>query len=202
MRDKPLLLESILLENGKIPHLDDHQKRLNNSHAFYYSGRTTIDLEKAIHIPETCQKGTYKIRVLYGGSVEKIEFQPYTLRPVEALQMVPIQALDYIHKYADRSTLQSLFQNRTYGDDVLLIRNGLLTDTSYANVALYNGNKWVTPAHPLLPGTARARYLRAGLLHPADISYKALGQFVHLKLINSMMAWEEAPCIEITQIKS
>ena len=37
-------------------------------------------------------------------------------------------------------------------DEILITRNGLLTDTSIANIALFNGKEWHTPKHPLLKG--------------------------------------------------
>jgi 4-amino-4-deoxychorismate lyase len=195
MSNPPLLLETIRLENGRLPYLPFHQQRLVQSQAFHYGGVPAIDLQKEIVIPEAYREGIYKLRMLYSERVERIDIQAYTIRPVRALQMLKIRDLDYAYKYADRQALQSLFDSRTYGDDVLLIRDGLLTDTSYANVALYDGHKWVTPAQPLLSGTARARYLESGLLHSADIPYQALEQFVAIKLINAMMPWEEGPVV-------
>ena len=60
--------------------------------------------------------------------------------------------------------LNSLFQIRQDKDDILIVKNGLLTDTSIANIALYDGNDWYTPLHPLLKGTKRAELLDKGVL--------------------------------------
>ncbi len=54
-------------------------------------------------------------------------------------------------------------------DDILIIRDGLLTDTSICNVALWNGTSWITPARPLFSGTMRAYLLDKGLVQ-AEIS--------------------------------
>ncbi|PHN06745.1 aminotransferase class IV [Flavilitoribacter nigricans] len=197
----PRLLETIRLENGRMPYLAAHQARLNASHRYYYDQYPAIDLSEAIDIPNSYKEGLFKLRVVYGAAIEEIDIQPYRIRPVTAVQLVQADNVQYAHKYADREALQQLFRDRTYGDDVLLIRDGLLTDTSYANIALFDGSKWFTPARPLLPGTARGRYLRAGLIHAADIHVQDLPQFREMRLINGMMEWEEAPRIAVEQIR-
>ena len=67
--------------------------------------------------------------------------------------------------------MNSLFQIRQDKDDILIVKNGLLTDTSIANIALYDGNDWYTPLHPLLKGTKRAELLDKGVLKEKEIKY-------------------------------
>ena len=55
-------------------------------------------------------------------------------------------------------------------DDILIIRNGLITDMSYANVAFFDGTQWLTPRIPLLAGTCRERLLETGPIREADIA--------------------------------
>ena len=49
--------------------------------------------------------------------------------------MVDCDEADYRYKSADRSLLDRLFALRGAADDVLIVRRGLITDTSIANVA-------------------------------------------------------------------
>jgi 4-amino-4-deoxychorismate lyase len=98
--------------------------------------------------------------------------------------------IDYRFKYADRRRLQSLFARRGDCDDVLIVRNGLLTDTSYCNIVLYDGQDWWTPDTPLLPGTARQRLLDEGLIRERRIRVEDLPRFEHIRLINAMLPWE------------
>ena len=201
MPKQPLLLETIRLIDGKMPHLTYHQQRLQDSLWFHYGEESGIDLAREIQVPESCRKGLYKLRITYGPDIREIEIEPYAVRPVNALQICPIANLDYAYKYADRRALLALFDQRTFGDDILMVRNGLITDTSYANVALYDGDRWYTPAQPLLPGTARARYLEGRQLQAINIHLSDLKRFQKLKLINAMMAWEEGPEVEIQNIR-
>ena len=52
----------------------------------------------------------------------------------------------------------------------LIVKDGYLTDTSIANIALYDGYTWFTPAHPLLRGTKRAELLNKQLIVEKDIA--------------------------------
>ena len=65
-----------------------------------------------------------------------------------------------------------MFLIRQDKDDILIVKNGLLTDTSIANIALYDGNDWYTPLHPLLKGTKRAELLDKGVLKEKEIKIK------------------------------
>lgn len=81
----------------------------------------------------------------------------------------------------------------------LIVRNGLLTDTSIANIALWNGLHWYTPAHPLLKGTHRARLLDEGILTERDIPVEEIKQYQKICLFNAMLHFGEMelPCTQI-----
>lgn len=70
--------------------------------------------------------------------------------------------IDYRYKSTDRKELEALYALRGNQDDVLIVRNNLLTDTSIANVALEKEGVWYTPRTPLLKGTKRALLLEQG----------------------------------------
>ncbi|MGD1891663.1 MAG: aminotransferase class IV [Cyclobacteriaceae bacterium] len=95
--------------------------------------------------------------------------------------------MQYDHKFADRHLIIHLFAQRQSDDDILMVKNGLITDTSYSNVAFFDGQQWFTPHQPLLPGTSRARLLDEGLLQKAKITPNDLPQFEYCSLINAML---------------
>ena len=197
----PLLLETICLKDGQLLHLDQHQRRLDRAQTYYQQSGPGIDLAAALAIPEDKRQGRYKLRLEYDTVIRSVEITPYRIRPVSSLQLVTIdRTFRYDHKFADRKRLQAYFHGRTFGDDILMVRNGLLTDTSYANVALYDGKNWCTPAKPLLPGTARARLLEEGLLKTADIHWEELVKYQQIRLINAMMDWGEAPQVAMVDV--
>ncbi len=76
-------------------------------------------------------------------------------------------------------------------DDILLVKEGLITDTTIANIAFYDGNSWYTPQHPLLKGTKRAQLLDQGLLLEKDLKPEDLSSFIAIRLFNAMIDWGE-----------
>ncbi len=196
---KPLLLETIRCENGRLQNLRHHQQRLERSQRQVLGLRKFLTLED-ITVPPEARSGLYKCRVLYREEWEKVEFLPYSIRPVRSLRLMPAEGLSYDFKYAAREAIQQLFEKRAGADDVLFTRKGLITDTSYANVALFDGRRWYTPRQPLLAGTRRAALIAAGKLALADISATGLAAFKELRLINAMMGLEEGPAVPVQQI--
>jgi len=41
-------------------------------------------------------------------------------------------------------------------DEVVFIKNGMVTDCSIGNLLFFDGHEWITPYIPLLKGTQRA----------------------------------------------
>ena len=98
---------------------------------------------------------------------------------------------DYTYKSCDRSALNALFGQRAGADDVLIVRRGLITDTSIANIALWNGSRWETPEAPLLEGTMRAYLLDEGLITPCAIRPQDLPRYTRVRLFNAMISFGE-----------
>ncbi len=59
-----------------------------------------------------------------------------------------------------------------------------LTDTSYTNIALYDGEQWFTPSTPLLRGTMRQRLLDCGLLQEREIMVSDIPNYQYISLFN------------------
>jgi 4-amino-4-deoxychorismate lyase len=194
-----LLFETIRLEGGKFLHLGYHNARLNHSRAALFHATDTIDLADVLVVPHDAGSGTYRCRADYSGSVEAVTFTPYTPRPVHSLQLVNGDRLEYAHKYSDRSGIHAL-QAGVRADDILIVRNGLITDSSYANVVFFDGKRWVTPASPLLPGTTRARLLDDGVITAGEIGRTGLGRFTKVLLINAMLGFDPASAMDVDNI--
>ncbi|HMQ48277.1 MAG TPA: aminotransferase class IV [Saprospiraceae bacterium] len=181
------LIETIRLENGILHNLQFHQARMDRSRQDLFQLSEPLSLAKSIVIPAGVAKGLYKCRVIYDTILRSIAFESYRVRPVRSLQLVISDPLNYEHKWLNRSGLLRLYEQRGQADDVLIVKNGRLTDTTYANIALYDGHKWYTPAEPLLAGTRRAALLEAGELEMAAIKLEELRLFKKIRLINALL---------------
>jgi len=196
----PLCIETIRLADGQLSNLLYHNERLNRTRWACFAATKEWDLNELIDIPQEVTQGLYKCRVTYGRKIEKIEFEVYQPRVIKSLLLVVDDAIEYGFKFLDRAALQRNFDKRGKADDVLIIKAGLITDTSYANVAFWNGSQWITPDKPLLKGTKRAQLLRDGVIVEQKIRVEDLAVFTHVRLINAMLDFGSTPMIEVSQI--
>jgi 4-amino-4-deoxychorismate lyase len=86
----------------------------------------------------------------------------------------------------DRTVFNDAFAKRGECVDVLIVKNGFLTDTSYCNIALFDGEDWVTPLTPLIQGVTRAQLLEEGKLIVKDIKLEELMNFQKIALFNAL----------------
>ena len=123
-----------------------------------------------------------------------VKADEYHVRHITRLRLVVCDDIDYAYKSADRRRLETLFAQRGEADEVVIVKNGLLTDTSYSNIALFDGSQWVTPRQPLLRGTMRQSLLDAGVLTEQDIKAEDWNHFRQVSLINAMMPLGRLVC--------
>ncbi|GAA5220726.1 hypothetical protein GCM10025777_13560 [Membranihabitans marinus] len=159
-----------------------------------------MNLFNEIKIPSNLPPSLFKCRVVYSNKIETIEFIPYEIRTIHSFECVEDKGIDYRFKRCDRSALNTL-KASSHCDEIIIIREGLVTDSSYANLAFYDGDHWYTPDSPLLPGTCRARLLNEKTIKSTRIRVEDLKKYKEFKLINAMMDWEESPVYNIDKIE-
>jgi len=182
----PLLLETIRIEEGKIHNLNYHQARCTKSRQKLFQSRDILDLSSLIHAPKT---GLYRCRIVYAEVLHAIEYIPYTPKKIETLKIVPSD-IEYSFKYANRDALNSLLEANSDADEVIIEKNGILTDTTLSNIAFFDGKKWFTPDKPLLEGTMRAKLIDEGFLQTKEIRQKDLSDYSQVALINAMLGFK------------
>ncbi len=197
-----LLLETIKVKNKQVQSLDFHNERLNRTRKELFGTSNLLLLEEIIQIPDNLGDGVFKCRVLYGKEIEKIEFQAYQIKEIRSLKIVDGGQIDYSYKFADRQNIEKLQANllSLNTQDILITKNGFVTDTSYANIVFFDGKKYFTPDTPLLKGTKRAQLLQKQLITERKIRVQDIRYFLFVKLINAMIDLEESPIIPISDI--
>lgn len=181
-----LLFETIRVENGRAQNLRLHEQRMNESRRELFG---SVDYILLGDLLPTAANGVYRCRVEYDRQIQNITTLPYEKKALRSLRPIEFKG-DYGHKFTDRVLLQQAFELRGTADDVLLIKDGLITDTTIANVAFWDSQTWVTPAKPLLKGTMRARLIELGVLTQRDIPVKLLGDFKKMAVMNSLRGFE------------
>lgn len=180
------LLETIRVVDGCFVNLDAHLRRMEESSRELYGIERRFSLDNTA-VPLEMRKGRVKCRIRYDGCAEKIEYVPYGPKQVRSLRLVECNGIDYHLKFADRSGLKNLLSRKGGCDEILIVREGLITDTSYSNVVLTDGKRFVTPDSFLLNGCRRRQLLAQGMIQEGQITPDDLAKFTALHLINAML---------------
>lgn len=190
------LIESIACKNGKLQNLEWHNARLNNSRRSLFKSKNHLFLQE-VHIPQFVEKGSWKCRVVYSDIINGISFEPYKPKEVKSLTMVE-STIDYSHKYSNRDELDLLFNKKQDADDILIIKDGFVTDSSIANILFYDDLNWVTPDTPLLLGTMRTKLIYTGAVKVKSITPADLSSYKKWMLINALNPFNEKRAVPLS----
>lgn len=193
------LLESIYLCDGKFRNLHLHQDRITRSAQVLFKQPLHWTLESTLMQTNIPTSGLFKTRLVYDQAIVNVEFIPYQVKPIASLKLVEAN-FHYTHKFEDREILHEVFNQRGSCDDVIIVQNGFVTDTTYANLIFKKDSKWFTPTTCLLHGTMRTHLIREKKILEAKIQVDDLHQYESCKLINALLGWD-APEIPISSIQ-
>jgi len=182
-----LFLETIRCDQGIAHHLTYHQQRLNLT-LQKFNLHTHYNLSELITPPDGNE---YRCRFIYDDSSCQIEYHPYIAKTITTLRLIHSDTIEYSSKYANRNDLNTLFESREGCDEILIVKNGYLTDTTIANIAFFINNQWATPKAPLLEGTTRSRLIDEGKIIPANISIANALNAPKVALMNAMIGFIE-----------
>lgn len=174
-----MLFETIRCENGVTQNIALHEDRVERS-----IGKR---LDLSFLTPPS--DGVYRCKLIYDKEIISAEYLPYVRQKIKTLKIVESD-IDYGLKYLDRGAIERLCTQKSDKEDILIVKNGLLTDTSIANIALSKNGVWLTPKNPLLKGTMRQRLLNDGFLQEADISVKEIFDFEVVAVMNALRGFE------------
>ncbi|MEI6436582.1 MAG: aminotransferase class IV family protein [Bacteroidota bacterium] len=192
-----LLFETIRVENGVPLNVVWHELRMNQARAEFWPDCGNIVLANFLVVPGEMSSGIVRCNIVYGKEIKEITFKSYEKRIIRSLKLVSCDNIDYSFKFFDRSHLERLFELRENCDEIIIVKNGYITDTSISNLIFFNGVQWFTPSRPLLNGTCRQRLISAGLVSEREITIDDLTEFIGCKLINAMRDPDKEEMINI-----
>ena len=172
-------IETILITD-KIKNLHYHNKRMNKTRYDFFN-LPPIDLSEYIKIIPN-----KRVRVTYSKEIEKIEYFDLQKREFKTFKIVKSD-IDYSYKFADRDKLNSLKPKNV--DEIIIVKNGYVTDTTISNLAFYDGKKWFTPKTPLLKGTKREELLNNGKIKVKNITPEEIKSYKKIALINAILGF-------------
>lgn len=187
-----LLFETIKVVNKKMLNVSFHNERMNRSRFELFGCRNEWNLNEVVEIPNDITKDDYKCRVIYSDTIKDIEFRKYIPRKIDHLKLLQCDEIDYSYKYLDRSVFEELLKknNCRENEDILIVKNGRITDTTYSNIVLFDRIEWHTPLSPLLKGTKRAKLIFHKRILEKDILVEDLQHYEKLVLINAMLEFD------------
>lgn len=195
-----LCFETICVENRVLKNLTYHEARLNKTRRELWGYTNDWNLAEMIILPDWVDDEVHKCRISFGQEIENIKWEPYSPRTIRKIRKVYDNSVDYAYKYEDRGALNTLFDGRGDADEILIIKNGMVTDSFYGNAAFFDGETWFTPNTYLLPGTQRAYLIDRGIIRETEISDSDIRKYSHVRLFNAMVGWENAPTLDVKLI--
>ena len=183
-------IESIKVEDQKAFLMEFHQKRVNDTFA-HFGAQGSIDLEKIFKSLEHDEDGLYKLRIVYDLNRNfKHQMIPYAIPEIENFQLVENNSYDYSFKFEDRKEFEKM-KTKAKTEEIIIVKNNHITDTSYTNILFLKGETWYTPTTYLLNGVMRQHLLKEKKIKEAEITLQNVREFSHFQLINSMNDFDD-----------
>lgn len=174
--------ETIKCFDEEVFNLNYHQARISKTIGL------NINLHEYIFPPNT---ELLRCKVIYDESgILSVDFYPYEKREIKSFKLVYDDNVEYSKKKVDRKCLDDLYAKKDKADEIIIIKDSFVTDTSIANIAIEFEGIWITPKKPLLIGTTRTRLLEDNILKEKDITVDMLKDTKKIALMNAMIDFD------------
>jgi 4-amino-4-deoxychorismate lyase len=179
--------ETIRYENGTFWNLEFHNRRLNKTRRDIFGRESSLDLRDYLEYPSnTTNLSIVRYKVIYNENVLGVDIFEYKPKMISSIEIIVDDKIEYGYKSLDRSFIEKYVSDSS-ADEVLFVKGGLITDTSIANIAIFDGQGWITPKVPLLNGTTRSRYLYEDKITQKDIGVEELVRAKKIAFMNAMV---------------
>jgi len=175
--------ETIKADDGVLQHIGYHQARFDKTRKECYGSVDKISLSSVLMPPKGL---TCRVRIEYTDEILHVTYIPYLPRPINSFCIVESD-LNYSYKWSNREEINALLAAGY--DDIIITKNGLLCDTSIANVALLIEGVWMTPKEPLLKGVTRQRLLDSGFLKVGNLTVESLQKMEKFAIMNALIGF-------------
>jgi len=192
--------ESIRIEKGEAHLLSLHEKRMQTS--LKSIGKNMLfSLSQCLPSTSFDKNNIYKLRITYNHSHFQREIIPYSPKKIKCFRLIENNNIDYAFKYSNRSNIENLYQHKEDADDIIIVKNGEITDSSFANIVFFDGNTWHTPKSPLLKGVMREYLLSQKKIKEKSIKKQDVGNYKSFMLINALLPFDTKRQLPVSVIK-
>ena len=182
--------ETIKVVDGEHLNVSYHQQRYEKT--INSLGKTNYEELESFF--DSQSKGLYRCKIIYNqDKILSVKYFEYKKRKINSLKIIYDDKTNYSLKSTNRNDLDAMYEKREICDDILVVKNGYITDTTIANIALHKDGIWYSPKKVLLAGTTRQRYLDSSKIILKDISVDELDSFSSVALLNAMIDFDIIP---------
>lgn len=186
-------LETIRIDHGVVQLLDAHQRRLSHVFSFHYPNIEPHDLS-ALAWDDIPSDGIYKCRILYNSSQLHRQFIPYEKKSINSV-VFEEGVVNYPFKYSFRLPWNIWADHAQDSQEVIVVSDGLIRESTYANVAFQIDGQWLTPTEPIFHGVMREYLIAQKTITPSKLSISDVMRSDSVRLFNAMMPWDD--CVEL-----
>jgi 4-amino-4-deoxychorismate lyase len=177
-----MFFETIKCDNGNVFYLNYHQKRIINTIGL------NINLSEYIYPPT---RKLLKCKVIYNDNgILDVNYALYIPKDIKIFKFIFDNNIVYDKKTLQRDNINKLYNQKDIADEIIIVKNNLITDTSIANIAIFDGSNWITPKNPLLNGTTRDRLIDENKIIQKDITIKQFRKAKQIALLNAMIEFK------------
>lgn len=186
------LFETLCIENGQVQNLALHQQRYENSLREFYAGQPykifslAKILQKNTALWANLQSPIIRCRIDYNATQYHLQCFPYQRKTYQRFHPVICDDIDYHLKYSDRAIFNELLKQKGDCDEIIIVKQGKITDCTIGNLILRQGSQWFTPDSPLLIGTQRSKLLQERKIIEREILLSDLHLYQEIRLINAL----------------
>ncbi len=194
------LFESVCIVNGEIQNGNYNESRFKSSFHAFFGFEAKYSLFDKIILPRIDKSLKCKLRIEYNEIGAKWTISEYLNKIPTSLLLLKDDEIEYPLKSTNRKQLNNLHHQKGDFEDVLIIKNGHITDATYSNILFTDGHKIVTPSTPLLHGTCRTKLIAEEKITEAPIKADAIHFFESFQLINALNDFDKNRWIPIQNI--
>jgi len=193
------LIETLLIEEGKVFLEEQHRLRLKNSAHYFAFSLDEKELDGSLsNLKRTYNEGSWRARLLLSENGELLT-EVYPLEATKlskvALAKVPIdsQQTFLYHKTTERTVYENAKEGlaEDYLDVLLWNEAKEITEFTIGNLVVRKDGKLLTPplSSGLLPGTFREHLLANNIIEECVLHVEDLKDVTDIWLINSVRKW-------------
>lgn len=193
------LFETLAVKDGVINNVAYHNAR-------FVKGQKCLKAKRIKNIADIVYQASMpcdtlvRCKVIYDNSRTDVEFSPYQPRAIRSFKLVYDDGIDYTYKATDRTAIDRLFAQRGDCDDIIIIKNGYVTDCSIGNLLFFKNGRWLTPDTPLLHGTQRQYLLDEGVIDETAITVFDVKNFEYVMMVNALNGFDERRAVAVSAV--